>query len=55
MWANSGFFCDKYNLISPIKSMFAFGDLELDIELNTAIQISVKLLERLENKTFFFL
>ena len=36
--------------------MFAFGDLslELDIELNTAIQISVKLLERLENKTFFF-
>lgn len=54
MRANSGFFCDKYNLISPIKSMFAFGDLELDIELNTAIQISVKLLERLENKTFFF-
>lgn len=48
------FFCDKYNLISPIKSMFAFGDLELDIELNTPIQISVKLLERLENKTFFF-
>lgn len=34
--------------------MFAFGDLELHIELNTPIQISVKLLERLENKTFFF-
>lgn len=34
--------------------MFAFGDLELDIELNTAIQISVKLLERLENKTLVF-
>ena len=35
--------------------MFAFSDSELDIELITAISISVKLLGRLENKIGFIL
>lgn len=37
MWVNLGFFCDKYNLISWIKFMFVFGDLEFDIEFNIVI------------------